>query len=227
MKSASPLAATATVLLHAALAATVGLGLSLNQPQVKPPTLVEVKLLPTQPSAPLSAQPQTPLSLPIAPPTASLEPQKKRHQPKLRAEPKPVLQKQEVAPAQIKVPDASFEEKSAAFGTAAASSSTVAAPATPAKTNVSDAAYAATNRKPPYPRLSRSNEEQGTVLLRVLVRADGSAGAVDIKNSSGYPLLDESAKSTVQTWRFKPATVDGKPIAEWYQIAIPFTLQNN
>ncbi|HEY0844747.1 MAG TPA: energy transducer TonB [Noviherbaspirillum sp.] len=97
----------------------------------------------------------------------------------------------------------------------------------PARTSVTDAHYASTNRKPPYPRLSRSNEEQGTVVLRVLVKADGTAGTVEIKNSSGHPLLDESARSTVQTWRFSPATVDGKPVAEWYQVAIPFTLQNN
>ena len=64
-------------------------------------------------------------------------------------------------------------------------------------------------------------------MLRVQVRADGTAGAVEIKSSSGYPLLDESARSTVQAWRFKPATVDGKPVTEWYQLAVPFTLQNN
>lgn len=64
-------------------------------------------------------------------------------------------------------------------------------------------------------------------MLRVLVNADGTAGAVEVKNSSGFPLLDESARSTVQTWRFKPATIDGKPVAEWYQVSIPFTLQSN
>lgn len=100
-------------------------------------------------------------------------------------------------------------------------------PAPPVKTSVSDAAYASSNLKPPYPRLSRINEEQGTVHLRVLVKADGTVGSVEIKNSSSYPLLDESARKTVQTWRFKPATVDGKPVAEWYQLRIPFTLQEN
>jgi protein TonB len=30
----------------------------------------------------------------------------------------------------------------------------------------------------------------------------------------------------VQSWRFNPATSDGKPIAEWYQVSIPFKLQN-
>lgn len=94
----------------------------------------------------------------------------------------------------------------------------------PARTAASIASYAASNRKPPYPRLSRSAGEQGTVILRVLVQADGSAGAVEIVRSSGYPLLDESARSTVRGWRFNPATVDGKPVAEWYQVPIPFTL---
>jgi periplasmic protein TonB len=75
--------------------------------------------------------------------------------------------------------------------------------------------------------MSRSNDESGTVVLRVLVKADGTAGAVEVKTSSGYARLDESARSTVQTWRFKPATVNGTPVEEWYQVAIPFTLQNN
>ncbi|MDB5727234.1 MAG: fhaB [Noviherbaspirillum sp.] len=74
--------------------------------------------------------------------------------------------------------------------------------------------------------MSRRYEEQGTVVLRVLVKSDGTAGAVEIKSSSGYPLLDESAKATVRTWRFNPATSDGQPIAEWYQVPIPFKLQN-
>lgn len=64
-------------------------------------------------------------------------------------------------------------------------------------------------------------------MLRVLVKADGTTGMVEIKASSGYPLLDESARRAVQGWRFNPATIDGKPIAEWYQLAVPFTLQDN
>lgn len=99
--------------------------------------------------------------------------------------------------------------------------------AVPANASVSiPATYAASNRKPEYPALSRRYEEQGTVVLRVLVRADGVADTVEIKSSSGYPLLDTSARNTVQTWHFHPATREGKPIAEWYQLSIPFTLQH-
>ncbi len=63
-------------------------------------------------------------------------------------------------------------------------------------------------------------------MLRVLVKADGTAGEVQVKSSSGFPLLDESAKTTVQTWRFNPATSDGKPVDEWFLVPIPFKLQN-
>ena len=95
------------------------------------------------------------------------------------------------------------------------------------RTSASEASYASTNRTPPYPRIALANGEEGTVVLRVLVTQEGTAGAVEVKTSSGHALLDESARKTVQTWRFKPATVDGKPVAEWYQVPIPFKLQNN
>ncbi|OWW20104.1 hypothetical protein AYR66_11990 [Noviherbaspirillum denitrificans] len=95
------------------------------------------------------------------------------------------------------------------------------------RTSASEASYAATNRTPPYPRIALSNGDEGTVILRVLVTAEGTAGAVEIAKTSGHTLLDESARRTVLSWRFKPATVDGKPVAEWYQVPIPFKLQNN
>jgi protein TonB len=63
-------------------------------------------------------------------------------------------------------------------------------------------------------------------VLRVFVKADGTASQIEIKSSSGYPLLDQSAKTAVQSWRFNPATSDGKPVADWFLIPIPFKLQN-
>lgn len=99
--------------------------------------------------------------------------------------------------------------------------------APPARTSASEAAYAGSNRPPPHPRLSIINGEQGQVILRVLVKADGTAGAVEVMTSSGFPRLDESARTTVQTWRFIPATVDGKPVSEWYQVPITFKLKDN
>ena len=78
--------------------------------------------------------------------------------------------------------------------------------------------------KPVYPRLSRRLGEEGIVILKVFVTAEGRAGQVQLHNSSGHPLLDESALLTVRTWRFQPAAINGQPIAEWYQLPIPFML---
>ena len=74
--------------------------------------------------------------------------------------------------------------------------------------------------------MSRRYGEQGTVVLRVLVKADGAAGKVEVRTSSGYPLLDEAAREAVQDWRFIPATRDGKPVSEWYLVPVTFALRN-
>lgn len=88
------------------------------------------------------------------------------------------------------------------------------------------ASYAAGNRLPVEPPMSRRLGEQGTVRLRVLVRADGTAGDVQVAVSSGHPMLDEAAKSAVRTWRFNPATRNGKPIDKAFQVPITFKLSD-
>ncbi|MDP3841454.1 MAG: TonB family protein [Oxalobacteraceae bacterium] len=109
---------------------------------------------------------------------------------------------------------------------AAAAATAETSPAAAATGVTIPAAYAARNRKPDYPLMSRRYNEQGTVVLRVLVNADGTAGEVFIRKSSTYPLLDRSALAAVRNWRFVAATRDGKPVSEWYEISIPYTLQD-
>ncbi len=68
--------------------------------------------------------------------------------------------------------------------------------------------------------------EQGTVVLTVMVRSDGSAGDVEVKSSSGFPRLDRAAVDAVKTWRFVPATVDGKAVDKAYDVPVTFKPQN-
>ena len=94
------------------------------------------------------------------------------------------------------------------------------------KTAVSlDASYANSNPRPPYPAIARRLGEEGTVYMRVLVATDGSADKVELKKSSGSQTLDQSALETIKKWKFNPAKIDGKPVAEWYETRWTFKLE--
>lgn len=86
------------------------------------------------------------------------------------------------------------------------------------------ASYMPDNVKPEYPRDSKRLGEQGTVILSVLVTSGGTAGAVQVQHSSGFPRLDQSAVDAVKKWRFNPAKVNNKFIDEWFSVSIPFKL---
>ena len=65
---------------------------------------------------------------------------------------------------------------------------------------------------------------QGVVTLRVEVLPDGTGGQVLLHQSSGSELLDDAAITTVRTWRFQPATENGKPVTQWVNVPITFRL---
>ncbi len=103
-------------------------------------------------------------------------------------------------------------------------------PAPPAPVEITqprfDAAYL-DNPKPPYPPLSRRMGEQGRVVLRVQVRADGSAASVEIATSSGSPRLDESARITVLRWKFVPARRGAEAVPATVRVPVVFTLKES
>jgi protein TonB len=82
------------------------------------------------------------------------------------------------------------------------------------------------NPKPPYPAISRRLSEQGRVVLRVHVDADGRAADVQLHVSSGSSRLDQSALDTVRRWKFAPAKLGKEPIAAWVLVPIAFTLKD-
>lgn len=80
------------------------------------------------------------------------------------------------------------------------------------------------NPKPPYPSASRRLSEAGTVYLRVHVSAEGHAHKVEVKTSSGFPRLDQSALETVAQWRFVPAKRGSTAVTSWVVVPIVFSL---
>lgn len=81
------------------------------------------------------------------------------------------------------------------------------------------------NPHPSYPEDARAAGHQGTVTLYVKVDENGRVLGVRVTRSSGYPSLDERARSTVAgQWQFKPAKAGGVPVASDIIIPIQFTL---
>src|SRR2546428_9307652 len=70
----------------------------------------------------------------------------------------------------------------------------------------------------------RVEAAQGKVVLKILVRSDGSVGQVRIVESSGSPVLDDAAARAAAQWMFTPATLDGQPVEAWAMIPIRFVV---
>jgi len=77
---------------------------------------------------------------------------------------------------------------------------------------------------PSYPPASRRSGETGTVVLQLLVRADGGVETVRVVRSSGYAQLDDAAADEAHRWRMTPGSVGGRPIDSWGRFAVTFQL---
>jgi protein TonB len=86
---------------------------------------------------------------------------------------------------------------------------------------------AATHTIPPYPPLDIRLGNQGTVLLRLLVGADGRVLDAQILRSSGAPGLDRAAQAwVIAHWRYQPAIHGGAAVQGAVDVAVKFDLKN-
>ncbi len=125
----------------------------------------------------------------------------------------------EPVPAPERIPPHRAPEQVAAAAAAAHSS--------PASAGVSAPDFKAAyldNPKPGYPMQSKRHAEQGLVLLRVHVSAEGDVERVDLHSSSGWPRLDRAAEEAVRTWRFAPARRGDTPVSAWVIVPLKFVL---
>jgi protein TonB len=80
------------------------------------------------------------------------------------------------------------------------------------------------NPHPPYPELARRAGQTGVVMLRVSINEKGRVSAVSLIRSSGHSLLDDRARTAVQRWIFRPARLNGKPVATQVDVPVRFSL---
>jgi len=81
------------------------------------------------------------------------------------------------------------------------------------------------NPPPTYPRIARIRGYQGDVMLDVLVNKNGTVGDLKVIKSSGYPILDRAAKSSVKNWLFEPGMAGKEKLKMWVRVPIRFELK--
>ena len=133
------------------------------------------------------------------------------------------------APSQVSSPTALASvtpQTAPVMPASAASGSTRPAPASVAAVVLpsSDADYLQ-NPKPAYPPVSKRLGEQGKVIVRVLIAADGTPQKAELRQSSGFERLDQVALATVLKWRYVPGKRGGVPEAMWFNVPINFVLE--
>jgi periplasmic protein TonB len=197
-------AISATLLLHALAALAM----------LAPPGLIEAPRAAAPPVQPITIKPEEP---PPPPPPPRPEPVVFRPKPVVRPQ---VVKQPEVRPQQPIVTDLPTPVSVPAVPDTAPVES-IAAP-------VADTAPSAVGYKSmkqvPYPRISITRREEGTVMLRVLVGTDGAPQQIEVERSSGHVALDRAAREAVMKWRFEPGTRNGAPYAAWGLVPISFRL---
>jgi TonB family protein len=77
---------------------------------------------------------------------------------------------------------------------------------------------------PLYPEAARRARIQGVVVLECIIGKSGDV--TDVKVLRGLPLgLTESAVDAVRSWKFKPSTLNEKPVEVLYILTVRFNLQ--
>lgn len=82
-----------------------------------------------------------------------------------------------------------------------------------------------TANNPKYPRRAIIRNQQGRVTVKFLVDKFGYVENIELVESSGYALLDESVLRFAEQEQFLPATQDGNPIASTQSFLFRFVLE--
>lgn len=78
--------------------------------------------------------------------------------------------------------------------------------------------------QPPYPASEQRNEREGSVRVRVTIGPDGRVKAVERVSATSDAFWQATQRQAISRWRFKPATVDGRPVESNKILSVHFRL---
>jgi len=83
-----------------------------------------------------------------------------------------------------------------------------------------------TRVQPVFPEKARRNIVRGKVTLEAIIREDGTVGDAKVRHSSAWDCdFEAAALSALLQWRYKPGTLEGKPVPVYFTVDIDFALR--
>lgn len=107
---------------------------------------------------------------------------------------------------------------------APASTQALADPLDSHETIITKPIFAVQPTPPRYPKVARKRGQEGTVWLDIWLDEKGNKSKLEITQSSGLTLLDQSALKAVSGWKFKPSEKNGIRVASRVRIPVVFSL---
>ena len=81
------------------------------------------------------------------------------------------------------------------------------------------------NPPPAYPAFARRRGLEGHALVEVVVRVDGTCAEPRLLEWSGSRSFGDAALEAVRDWRYRPASIGGRPVERPHTIRFTFRLR--
>ena len=78
--------------------------------------------------------------------------------------------------------------------------------------------------QPPYPPSEQRAQNEGSVTVRLLIGPDGRVKQVEKVKAASDAFFRATEQQALRHWRFKPATLDGKPVESRTTMTVHFRL---
>ena len=80
--------------------------------------------------------------------------------------------------------------------------------------------------QPPYPASEERAGNEGKVSIRITIGADGRVKSAEKVSAASDAFYRATERHALRHWRFRPATVDGKPVESRKVVTVVFRLSN-
>jgi protein TonB len=99
-------------------------------------------------------------------------------------------------------------------------------PPTPVRREAQVDSRYASALQPPYPPAQERAQRGGRVRLRVTVAADGRVAAVQRLEATNDDFWRATERQALNRWRFRPATLDGRPVQGTIVMTVHFRIED-